>query len=132
MAEISKARWGQYKNNVLDILSKHTDGLHWIELFTKLEEVMPANEFENSSYESNGQRRRPYIVRFATIAIVKAGWLIKEKGIWTITEAGKEALVKYARQTRKYRNASVTDHTFDYWHGVMIQCESLLKTEEKK
>jgi hypothetical protein len=44
----------------------------------------------------------------------------------------KEALIKYARQTRKYRNASVTDHTFDYWHGVMIQCESLLKTEEKK
>jgi len=95
MAEIGKARWGQYKKNVLDILSKHDDGLHWKELFTKLEEVMPANEFENSSYESNGQRRRPYIVRFATIAIVKAGWLIKEKGVWTITDAGKEALVEY-------------------------------------
>ena len=95
MAEISKARWGQYKKNVLEILSKHDHGLHWKELFTKLEEVMPANEFENSSYESNGQRRRPYIVRFATIAIVKAGWLIKEKGIWTITDDGREALVKY-------------------------------------
>ena len=95
MAEIGKARWGQYKKNVLEILSKHDHGLHWKELFTKLEEVMPASEFENSSYESNGQRRRPYIVRFATIAIVKAGWLIKEKGIWTITDAGREALVKY-------------------------------------
>jgi restriction system protein len=96
MAEISKARWGQYKKNVLDILSKHNDGLHWKDLFTKLEEVMPANEFENSSYESNGQRRRPYIVRFATIAIVKAGWLVKEKGIWTITDDGRDALVKYS------------------------------------
>ena len=95
MAEIGKARWGQYKKNVLEILSKHDNGLHWKELFTKLDEVMPANEFENSSYESNGQRRRPYIVRFATIAIVKAGWLIKEKGIWTITDDGREALVKY-------------------------------------
>ena len=95
MAEISKARWGQYKKNVLEILSKHDHGLHWKELFTKLEQVMPANEFENSSYESNGQRRRPYIVRFATIAVVKAGWLIKEKGIWTITDDGREALVKY-------------------------------------
>ena len=95
MAEIGKARWGQYKKNVLEILSKHDNGLHWKELFTKLDEVMPANEFENSSYESNGQRRRPYIVRFATIAVVKAGWLIKEKGIWTITDDGREALVKY-------------------------------------
>ena len=95
MAEIGKARWGQYKKNVLEILSKHDNGLHWKELFTKLDEVMPANEFENSSYESNGQRRRPYIVRFATIAIVKAGWLIKEKGIWTITDDGREALVKF-------------------------------------
>ena len=95
MAEIGKARWGQYKKNVLEILSKHDNGLHWKELFTKLEQVMPANEFENSSYESNGQRRRPYIVRFATIAVVKAGWLIKEKGIWTITDDGREALVKY-------------------------------------
>lgn len=95
MAEIGKARWGQYKKNVLEILSKQDNGLHWKELFTKLDEVMPANEFENSSYESNGQRRRPYIVRFATIAIVKAGWLIKEKGIWTITDDGREALVKY-------------------------------------
>jgi hypothetical protein len=39
---------------------------------------------------------------------------------------------RYAKNARRKRNASVTDHTFDYWHGVMIQCESLLKTEEKK
>jgi restriction system protein len=30
-------------------------------------------------------------VRFATIAPVKAGWLIKSKGRWTLTEEGKKA-----------------------------------------
>ena len=95
MAEIDKERWGFYKKNVLEILSKHENGLHWKDLFSKLEVLMPANDFENSSYESNGQRRRPYIVRFATISIVKAGWLTKEKGIWNITEEGRKALTKY-------------------------------------
>ena len=95
MAEIDKERWGFYKKNVLEILSKLENGLHWKDLFSKLEVLMPANDFENSSYESNGQRRRPYIVRFATISIVKAGWLTKEKGIWNITEEGRKALTKY-------------------------------------
>ena len=121
MAEIGKARWGQYKKNVLDILSKHEDGLHWKELFTKLEEVMPANEFENSSYESNGQRRWPYIVRFATIAVVKAGWLIKEKGIWTITNDGREALVKYPTSDEIQLQSG---KLYKEWHAAQPDDES--------
>jgi hypothetical protein len=38
----------------------------------------------------------------------------------------------YAKRAREQRNASATDQAFDYWHGVMIHYESLLKTEEKK
>jgi restriction system protein len=93
MAEIGKERWGQYKRNVLELLRDHPEGLHWKDLFAELDKIMPANEFENASYESSGMRRRPYIVRFSTIALVKAGWLIKDKGFWTITEEGKQALV---------------------------------------
>jgi len=78
MAEIGKERWGQYKRNVLEILRDHPEGLHWKDLFAELDKIMPANEFENNSYESTGLRRRPYIVRFSTIALVKAGWLIKD------------------------------------------------------
>lgn len=95
MAEIGKKRWGEYKRNVLEILSKYPEGLHWKDLFEELEEIMPANDFENASYESTGQRRRPKIVRFATISLVKAGWLIKDDGIWSITDDGKRALVDY-------------------------------------
>ena len=95
MAEIGKERWGQYKRNVLELLRDHPEGLHWKDLFAELDKIMPANEFENASYESSGMRRRPYIVRFSTIALVKAGWLIKDKGFWTITEEGKQALVTF-------------------------------------
>ncbi len=93
MAQIGKERWGQYKRNVLTILQNHSNGLHVKDLFVELDKLMPPTEFENDSYERSGQRRRPYIVRFATIALVKAGWLVKDKGIWSITEEGKKALV---------------------------------------
>lgn len=95
MAEIGKERWGQYKRFVLEILRDHPDGLHWKDLFAELDTLLPATEFENGSYESTGTRRRPIIVRFSTISLVKAGWLLKNKGIWTITEEGKQALIKY-------------------------------------
>lgn len=37
----------------------------------------------------------------------------------------------YAKRAREQRNASATDQAFDYWHDIMIQYESLLKTGEK-
>jgi restriction system protein len=46
--------------------------------------------YEASNYES-GARRFEKIVRFATVDCVKAGWLVKDKGIWSITEAGQAA-----------------------------------------
>jgi restriction system protein len=95
MAEIGKERWGLYKRNVLEILKENPEGLHWKEIFAELDIRIPANEFENSAYESNGQRRRPYIVRFSTIALVKAGWLLKDKGYWKITDEGIKALIQY-------------------------------------
>jgi restriction system protein len=35
------------------------------------------------------------MIRFVTIAPVKAGWLIKEKGKWYLTDEGKKAYTKY-------------------------------------
>src|SRR5262245_9201494 len=54
--------------------------------------VMTAHE--QGSYES-GARRFEKIVRFATIGAVKGGWLVKTKGTWSITDAGKLALEKF-------------------------------------
>lgn len=105
MTEIGKVRWGLYKKNVLEILKDKPDGMHWKELFSELDRVMPPNDFENGVYESNGQRRRPYIIRFGTIALVKAGWLIKNRGIWTITQEGKKALIDYPTAEEIQRRA---------------------------
>jgi restriction system protein len=121
MAEIGKERSGLFKKNVLEILREYPEGLHWKELFAELEKRLPPNEYENSAYESNGQRRRPYIVRFSTIALVKAGWLLKDNGVWSLTEEGKQALIQYpnandlqAQSSRLYRE----------WHSEQPDEES--------
>lgn len=60
--------------------------------------------YEAGAYES-GTRRFEQIVRFATVDCVKAGWFLKQKGVWSITEAGKEAYVKYPEPDAFYREA---------------------------
>ena len=66
------------------------EGLPAGEALEKLAASVKMTKYESGVYES-GDRRFEKIVRFATVDCVKAGWLIKNKGIWTITEAGTKA-----------------------------------------
>src|SRR6185437_1350852 len=69
-----------------------------------------ANSVELTRYEAgsypNGDRRFDRIVRMATIDCVKAGWLLKTKGVWSITEAGKDALRTNTEPDDFYRQAT--------------------------
>lgn len=35
------------------------------------------------------------MIRYGTIGSVKAGWLIKDRGVWDVTPEGREALDRY-------------------------------------
>jgi len=61
--------------------------------------------YEQGSYASTGGRRFEKIVRFATVDCVKAGWLLKNKGVWSITDAGKTAMTAYPNPEAFYREA---------------------------
>jgi restriction system protein len=107
MANVGKKRLAEFQWHVLNTLKSAPQGLYWKDLFTRLDGVLPPTEFELGNYESNGNQRRPYIIRFATIGLVKAGWLVKDQGSWSITEDGVQALGQYKtpedlqRQSRK-------------------------------
>jgi len=60
--------------------------------------------YEADSYESGG-RRFDKIVRFATVDCVKAGWLVKDKGTWTITDEGRKAHTDLKDPEAFYRRA---------------------------
>jgi restriction system protein len=92
MAEITRRRVGELQRGVFKILLDHPDGLPANEVLELLEKVVPPTEFEKSDYPNRpGVRRFGKIVRFATIAPVKAGWLVKSKGRWSVTDEGKKA-----------------------------------------
>lgn len=96
MAEITKKRIGELVRKVFSILLEHPEGLQAKELLAQLEKSITLTDFEKSDYPNRpGVRRFEKTVRFATISPVKAGWLIKSKGKWILTEEGKSAYKQY-------------------------------------
>lgn len=95
MADITIKRTGEIVRNLFDILIKHPEGMRAHEALAAVADSLTLNEHEAGIYQSNGARRFEKIVRFATIPYVKAGWMIKQKGAWTITEQGIAAHQKF-------------------------------------
>jgi hypothetical protein len=108
MAEITRKRVGELQRGVFKILLSYADGLPANEVLEKLESVVPPTDFEKSDYPNRpGVRRFEKIVRFATIAPVKAGWLVKSKGRWEAVAAFREALKEYTRELMTQNNLGV-------------------------
>jgi restriction system protein len=93
VAEITRRRSGELLQGVLTVLHPCTEGMRVAELLSAMEKLVPPTPFEASDYPNRpGVRRYEKIIRFMTINAVKAGWLIKSRGTWTITDQGRRAL----------------------------------------
>lgn len=96
MAEVTIRRKGEILRGIFKILKDYPDGLKAKDLLSKLEEIVPPTDFENSVFPKNPHLRRyEKLARFHTIPSTKAGWLIKEKGQWSLSEEGIQAYDKY-------------------------------------
>jgi restriction system protein len=97
VAEITqRRRQGELIRGVFGILLDAPEGLAAAAVLRELEKRIPPTPFEASTYPSRPNTRRyEKFVRFSTIGPVKAGWLVKERGTWTLTEDGRAALTKY-------------------------------------
>jgi len=96
MAEITQKRVGELVRGVFQILLKHPDGLPAKDVLQQMEQLVPPTEFEQSIYPKHPNvRRYEKIIRFSTIAAVKGGWLIKDKGLWSLTAEGRDAFEKF-------------------------------------
>jgi restriction system protein len=81
---------------VFQVLLPYPEGLQAKLVLEKLAEIVPPNEYEKTAFQRRPNvRRYESIVRFNTIAPVKAGWLVKDKGLWTLTEEGRKAYDKF-------------------------------------
>jgi restriction system protein len=96
VAEVTRKRTGEILQAVFAVLEEHPDGLQARRVIQEVERRLPPTPFEQSDYPSTpGFRRFDKIVRFNTIAPVKAGWLVKSKGQWILTEEGRLAAKRF-------------------------------------
>lgn len=92
MAEITSKRRGELVRKVIEVLRDHPEGLQAKDVLKQVEASIVLTAFEQSTYPNNPSVRRfEKIVRFATIGPVKAGWILKSKGRWSVTEQGLKA-----------------------------------------
>jgi len=103
MAEITRKRTGELLRKLFEILMKFPEGLPAGDALKALANAVTLSEYEAGSYQ--GGRRFERIVRFATIDCVKAGWLSKHKGTWSLTEAGTQAYKTFKEPEAFYKEA---------------------------
>jgi restriction system protein len=107
LAEITRRRSGELVRGVFKLLLPHPEGLPAKLILEKLVETVPPNEFEKTTYPRRPDvRRYEKIVRFSTIGPVKAGWLVKNKGLWTLTDAGRRAYERFVDPEEFMREAA--------------------------
>jgi restriction system protein len=107
MAEIAKRRQGEMLAGVFQVLQKHPDGLAAKDVLRQVSEIVPPTPFEATYYPNRpGVRRYEKIIRFSTIAPVKAGWLVKTKGTWTATDEGLAAFSKAGSDVESWFRAA--------------------------
>lgn len=94
------------------------------DLMSRVEQEVDLDTWDKERYEKSGYIRWESILHFFSIDCVKAGFLIKKKGIWYLTPEGEEALklgpveflnsaVKAYRKWKSEQPTDIPDETAD-------------------
>lgn len=131
MAKITNKRLGELVQALFRILEKHPDGMKARDALAALVHAVPPTEYEAGSYASGG-RRFEKIVRFATVDTVRAGWLVKDDGIWTLTGEGAKALKHFKDPEVFYKMAA---QLYRQWHkqhkGLQAENQCVASSESE-
>ena len=104
MAEITRRRTGEVLRKLFEVLMASPDEVKAKDALALLSSKFELTEYEAGDYPTGG-RRFDQNVRFATVDVVKAGWLLKNKGHWSVTDAGRSAYKKFTDPEVFYKEA---------------------------
>jgi restriction system protein len=76
----------------LNILKAAGGELPGKEVIARVGQSVPLDPWERDTYEKSGYVRWIAVLHFFSIDCVKAGFLVKQKGIWFLTKEGESAL----------------------------------------
>lgn len=126
MADVTRRRTGEMLRKLFEILLPLPDGLPAREALERLASSIELTPYESGDYDSGG-RRFEKIVRFATVDCVKAGWLTKNKGRWSITEEGRNAFQSFGDPEVFYRRAI---KLYNEWKATRPEADPDSPTDE--
>ncbi|HEY0970897.1 MAG TPA: restriction endonuclease [Gemmatimonadales bacterium] len=110
MAEVPYSRIGELLRGLFEVLMEHPDGLPARQAIAATEQRVPATPYEQTTLPTNGERRYENILRWMTVDCVKAGWIIKAHGRWSITDDGRAAYDSIPDPEAFYRKANQLYH----------------------
>ena len=76
----------------LKILKENGGEMRGKQVLEEVEKREPLGEWEKQRYEKTGNIRWRSVLHFYSIDLIKAGFLIKKKGVWFLTPEGESAL----------------------------------------
>ncbi|MBQ5456117.1 MAG: restriction endonuclease, partial [Prevotella sp.] len=126
----------------MTILSKNGGSMPVRELMLEVEKTVVLSDWEKEVLENTGNIRWQSIMHFSSVDYVKAGYLLKKKGHWTITPEGEEVIKlgaekmqdKAQQQYREWRTskertsepqATASEETEDPVKEAIIELENL-------
>jgi len=112
MTEIAPHRISEFLRIVFVRLWQEHAGLPVGEVLAYIPQATPLSEYEREDFPSTHTPRYERVVRLATPAYVKAGWLVKSKGRWYLTDEGKQACKSFATADSFYQEAG---RIFEEW-----------------
>jgi len=91
MAKISENRIAQYVKTAFSVLEDNDDSLRARDVLAEVSKRLELTDYELARHGKTNNVRWESILHFYSISPVKAGWIIKRKGVWHLTQEGKEA-----------------------------------------
>ena len=88
----SRALAAKLIHAALSILRDNGKEMPMRDLMAKVERAVKLDGWARERYEKSGYVRWESILHFFSIDCVKAGYLVKKKGVWYLTPEGEEAL----------------------------------------
>jgi restriction system protein len=112
MTEIAPQRIGEFLRIVFFRLWQESTGLPVGDILAYIPQVIPLTEYESENLPSTNTPRYARVIRLATTPYGKAGWLLKSRGRWSLTDEGKRACKSFPTADAFYQEAG---RIFDEW-----------------
>ncbi|HEY0391847.1 MAG TPA: restriction endonuclease [Solirubrobacterales bacterium] len=132
MAGLDRKRRGELLRSVFDVLADHPEGIRARDALGEVEKRLGMTEFEAANYPNSDVRRFEKSIRFVTINAVKAGWMVKEAGVWSPTEDGLQAHAKIADPVQFLAQAQELYRAWEKAQPPQQEDEQLNEEEEEE